>query len=53
MQGTYIFKDKDDMKPTKEYLTLYKGLFDKKFKKVYSRQELFGLKEQIGKQGME
>lgn len=38
------FKDKDDMKPTKEYLTLYKGLFDKKFKKVYSRQQLFGLR---------
>lgn len=38
------FKDKDDMKPTKEYLSLYKGLFNKKFKKVYSRQELFGLR---------
>lgn len=35
------FKDKDDINPTREPLSLYADLFNKKFKRIFNRKELF------------
>ena len=35
------YKDKDDLNPLKENALMYKNLFNKEYKKVYTRQSLF------------
>ena len=37
------YADKDDLLPEKHNALCYKGLFEKEYKKVYTRQSLFKL----------